>query len=223
MAETFQSKAAFSEHLSQLALADRAGVIVRERADDALAIVTARRGMAAELAKRVHAMGIVLPAGPRRVAQGSLAFLGIGPGRWLATLDHGANTSQSCDAWTKSLAHDLTGCASVVDQTDGYAVLQIGGAKARATLAKGIAIDLHPRAFRAGDVAVTRIAHIGVMLWQLDDQPTYAVSVFRSLAGSFWHWLSVSAEEFGISVAGAAEPDRSSAQRRRVQQRPPKS
>jgi methylglutamate dehydrogenase subunit D len=220
MAETFQSKAAFSEHLSQLALADRAGVIVRERSDDALAIVTARRGMAAELAKRVHAMGIVLPSEPRREAQGSLAFLGIGPGRWLATLDHGANTSQSCDAWARSLAHDLTGCASIVDQTDGYAVLQIGGAKARATLAKGIAIDLHPRAFRAGDVAVTRIAHIGVMLWQLDDQPTYAVSVFRSLAGSFWHWLSASAEEFGIAVAG---PNRSGAQRQMIQQRPPKS
>src|SRR3981189_3614864 len=81
MAEIFQSKAAFGEHLSQLALADSAGVIVRERADDALAIVTARRGMAAELAKRVNAMGIVLPSGPRREAQGSLAFLGIGPGR----------------------------------------------------------------------------------------------------------------------------------------------
>jgi heterotetrameric sarcosine oxidase gamma subunit len=223
MAEIFQSKAAFGEHLSQLALADSAGVIVRERADDALAIVTARRGMAAELAKRVNAMGIVLPSGPRREAQGSLAFLGIGPGRWLATLDHGANTSRSCDASVKSLAHDLAGAASVVDQTDGYAVLQIGGAKARATLAKGVAIDLHPRAFRAGDVAVTQIAHVGVTLWQLDDQPTYAISVFRSFSGSFWHWLSVSAEEFGIAVAGAAGPDRSRAQRRRVPQQPPKS
>jgi heterotetrameric sarcosine oxidase gamma subunit len=223
MAETFQSKTAFSEHLSQLAFADHAGVIVGERGDDALAIVTARRGMSAELAKRVRAMGIVLPAGQRREARGSLAFLGIGPRRWLATLDHGANTSQSCDAWAKSLARDLAGCASVVDQTDGYAVLQIGGAKARATLAKGIAIDLHPRAFRAGDVAVTQIAHVGVMLWQLDDQPTYAISVFRSFAGSFWHWLSVSAEEFGIAVAGAAGRDRSSDRRRVVQQQPPKS
>jgi methylglutamate dehydrogenase subunit D len=223
MAEIFQSKAAFGEHLSQFTLADGAGVMVRERADDALAIVTARRGMAAELAKRVKAMGIVLPSGPRRRAQGSLAFLGIGPGRWLATLDHGANTSQSRDAWTKSLAHDLAGSASVVDQTGGYAVLQISGAKALATLAKGVAIDLHPHAFRAGDVAVTQIAQIGVMLWQLDDQPTYAISVFRSLAGSFWHWLSVSAEEFGIAVAGAAGPDWSSVQRRVVQQQPPKS
>jgi sarcosine oxidase subunit gamma len=99
----------------------------------------------------------------------------------------------------------------------------MGGAKARATLAKGVAIDLHPRAFHAGDVAVTQIAHVGVMLWQLDDQPTYAISVFRSLASSFWHWLSVSAEEFGIVVAGATGPDRSSAQPRMVQQQPPKS
>jgi sarcosine oxidase subunit gamma len=223
VAEIFQSKAAFGKRLSPLTPADSVGVIVRERAEDALAIVTARRGMAADLAKRVNAMGIVLPSRPIRAAQGSLAFLGIGPGRWLATLDDGANRSQRCDAWAKSLAHDLAGCASVVDQTDGYAVLQMGGAKARATLAKGVAIDLHPRAFHAGDVAVTQIAHVGVMLWQLDDQPTYAISVFRSLASSFWHWLSVSAEEFGIVVAGATGPDRSSAQPRMVQQQPPKS
>jgi sarcosine oxidase subunit gamma len=223
MAEIFQSKTAFGEHLSQFTLADGAGVIVRERADDALAIVTARRGMAAELAKRVKAMGIVLPSGPRRTAQGPLAFLGVGPGRWLATLDHGVNTAPGRTAWAKSLAHNLAGCASVADQTDGCAVLQISGAKVRATLAKGVAIDLHPRAFRAGDVAVTQIAHVGAMLWQLDDQPTFAISVSRSLAGSFWHWLSVSAEEFGVAVASAAGPDRSSTQRRMVQQQPPKS
>jgi sarcosine oxidase subunit gamma len=223
MAEIFQSKTAFGEQLSQLALADGAGVTVRERADDALAIVSERRGMAADLAKRVNAMGIILPSRPIRAAQGSLAFLGIGPGRWLATLEQGANAAPGRTAWAKSLAHNLAGCASVADQTDGYAVLQISGAKARATLAKGVTIDLHPRVFRAGDVAITQIAHIGAMLWQLDDQPTFAISVSRSLAGSFWHWLLVSAEEFGIAVAGTSGLDRSSAQRRMVQQQPPKS
>jgi hypothetical protein len=29
--------------------------------------------------------------------------------------------------------------------------------------------------------------------------------VFRSLAGSFWHWLSESAAEFGLAVDRAAD------------------
>jgi sarcosine oxidase subunit gamma len=86
----------------------------------------------------------------------------------------------------------------VSDQSDGYAVLRLGGRDVRSMLAKGIAVDLHPRVFRTGDAAVTQIAHMGVMLWQLDDRPTYEIAVFRSLAGSFWHWMAASAEEFGL-------------------------
>ncbi len=65
---------------------------------------------------------------------------------------------------------------------------------------KGVAIDLHRDAFGMADVAVTAIAHIGTILWMVDEQPRYRVAVFRSYAGSFWHWLSTSAAEFGIEV-----------------------
>ena len=68
-------------------------------------------------------------------------------------------------------------------------------------LAKGIAIDLHPRAFKPGDVALTIAAHIGVQLWQVDEAPTYEIAVPRSLAKSLWAWLSASAAEFGYEVA----------------------
>jgi heterotetrameric sarcosine oxidase gamma subunit len=83
-------------------------------------------------------------------------------------------------------------------------VLRIGGPRARAALAKGCPLDLHPRAFGPGDTAVTAIAHVGVQLWQLDDAPTYELAVPRSMAKSFWTWLSASAAEFGLAVVGEA-------------------
>ncbi len=45
---------------------------------------------------------------------------------------------------------------------------------------------------------------MGVTLWRLEDAadgwPVFEFAVFRSLAGSFWHALSHSAAEFGLSV-----------------------
>jgi methylglutamate dehydrogenase subunit D len=37
------------------------------------------------------------------------------------------------------------------------------------------------------------IAHIGVILWQLDDAPTFEVATFRSYAFSFRRWLDATA------------------------------
>jgi sarcosine oxidase subunit gamma len=199
MTDPFIAQPAYGDHAARLAAANDAGVIVRERTDYALAMVIARRGRQADLAARASTWGVTLPQGPTRQAQGSLAFIGVGPGRWLATRDNGAGVKGTVP-WAKSLARDLAGLASVSDQTDGYAVLRVGGRHVRNMLAKGVAIDLHPHAFCASDVAVTQIAHMGVTLWQMDDRPTFEIAVFRSLAGSFWHWLAASAEEFGLAV-----------------------
>jgi sarcosine oxidase subunit gamma len=69
-----------------------------------------------------------------------------------------------------------------------------------------VPVDLHPRIFRSGDVAVTVAAHIGAMLWRLDDdlngQAVFEIAVYRSLAESFWAALSESAAEFGFKMNG---------------------
>ena len=87
------------------------------------------------------------------------------------------------------------------DQSDGRALMRLSGSRVRDLLAKGCPIDLHPRAFKGGDVALTTISHIGVHLWQVDDAPTYDLALMRSMAESFWSWLDASAAEFGYSVA----------------------
>jgi sarcosine oxidase subunit gamma len=171
------------------------GVIVRDRADLRIATVIAR-GDRAALAGRIRAAyGIDLPAGPKRVQAAGISFVGTGPRSWLAMRDGGDPAAD--------LRRALGDAAALADQSDGYAVLRVSGPKARAALEKGIGIDLHPRAFRTGDAASTACAHLGIVLWQLDETPAYEIAVFRSLAGSFWHWLSASAAEFGLGIEEA--------------------
>ena len=98
----------------------------------------------------------------------------------------------------------LAGSAVLIDQGHARAVLTLSGSEARDTLAKGFEIDLHPRAFRPGDAAVTVAAGIAAVLWQIDDRPTYGIAVPRSMADSFWHWFTASAAQYGYRVEAAA-------------------
>jgi sarcosine oxidase subunit gamma len=80
----------------------------------------------------------------------------------------------------------------------------LSGPHARDVLAKGLPIDLDPRAFPLGSAATSAIAHMGVQLWQLDDTRSYDLAIFRSVSQSFWSWLSASAAEFGYVVEAAS-------------------
>ena len=173
-----------------------AGVSVVLRGDLRIASVIVRRDGLPELSGRTEKMfGLALRSGPYREARERCTILGIGPGRWMFMQEGGA------PEFAAELQRDLAGIASVSDHSDGYAVFEVSGACARRALAKGVAIDIHPNSFGTGDVAVTAVAHIGTILWQTNNLPCYGMAVFRSYAGSFWHWLRDSAMEFGIEQA----------------------
>jgi sarcosine oxidase subunit gamma len=175
------------------------GVTICERANLTLISVIARKGESEALAALVKsAYGISLPGIPRRsggpMPDGrELSFIWSGPGQWLAY-------AEGVSGLAGELEIALGRRAMVVEQSDGRCVVHITGPKARAVLAKGIGIDLDPRALKPGDVALTLASHIAVQLWQIDDKPSYEIACFRSLAGSLWHWLSACAAEFGYEV-----------------------
>jgi methylglutamate dehydrogenase subunit D len=177
-----------------------AGLVVRERVDLSLASVIARKGEVdalRSLAKRAY--GLDLPLAPRRVSTlladaRHMAFAWAGPAQWLATRD-------GLDELETELVAALGTRAMIAEQGDGRCVLRVSGPNARQVLAKGLPIDLDPRVFKPGDVALSVAAHVNAHLWQLDDAPTYEMSVMRSFAGSFWSWLEASAAEFGYEVA----------------------
>nr|WP_256515431.1 sarcosine oxidase subunit gamma family protein [Alsobacter ponti] len=179
-----------------------AGVVVEELRGLALATVIARKGRAADLAAACRASFGVEPAStPRRTAKDGLAVVWSGPGQWLAVAEKGHPlTAGGADGLADALRGALAGLASVTDQSDARGALRLSGPRVRDALAKGLALDLHPRAFRPGDAASTWCALIDVQLWQVDAAPTYDLLVARGFAGSFWHWLEASAAEFGLEV-----------------------
>ena len=155
-----------------------------------------RKGQGTALAAAARAaFDTDLPQVPRCVEARGLAFAWAGPGQWLATAAGGDS-----DALAAKLAAAFAGRASVTAQGDGRAVLRISGPRARDVLAKGLPLDLHERAFRPGDTALSVLAHMGVQITQIDGVPSYDILLMRSFAGSFWHWLTLSAAEYGYEV-----------------------
>jgi len=179
------------------------GVVVSEVREVGLATVTARKGQGRALVDAARsAFGVELPDLPRCVAGRDMAFIWSGPDQWLA-YRHPAPAA----GMEAALAVSFAGLASIVDQSHGRTLLRVTGPRVRDALAKGIAIDLHPREFKTGYAAVTAVAHIGVHFWQTDDRPTYDFAVPRGFALSFWHWLEASAAELGLEFAGASRSE----------------
>lgn len=124
------------------------------------------------------ALQVDMPAGPGCVAGNGAVLIGTGPGTWLAFAE---NKSSS---WAAELSSRLPG-VSVSDQSGGYVIFRMSGLAARPLLQQGAFIDLDPSAFNIGSAATTMMAHIGVVIWQIDDGETFHVALFRSFAESF--------------------------------------
>jgi sarcosine oxidase subunit gamma len=99
----------------------------------------------------------------------------------------------------RELKAKLSGLASVSDQSHGRVIIRIAGPKARAVLAKGTPVDLHPAEFPVGKSALTQMAHVGIHLTRVGED-AYDLSVFRGFSESYWEWITEQAEEFGYQV-----------------------
>jgi methylglutamate dehydrogenase subunit D len=180
------------------ASAGAAGLLIEQRIDLSFASVIAKRGKRDQLISAVEtAYGVALPKGPRRVTRGPFTFAGIGPDQWIASAE-----GPEAPNFAARVRARIGLFAAVSDQTDARLVLRLSGPKVRDVLAKGVPLDLHPKAFKPGDVAATLVAYIGMQLDRLDDA-TFQLTAPRSMAGSFWSWLSASAAEFGYDVVTA--------------------
>ena len=143
------------------------------------------RGREDELRAFIQAeFGVALPPAPRCAenAEGIL-FLWVGPAQWLVRGPPCASLS------ARLLA--CAGLAAITSQTDSRTALELSGRGADAIAAKLVPVDLHPRVFTPGHIAVTLAGHIPVILRQVDATPRYEFLVFRSQAKSLHHELGV--------------------------------
>jgi sarcosine oxidase subunit gamma len=182
-----------------------------------LSQVNLRVGPGSAAALRIGAaVGVRLPTagraatvdrdgGPGRGRDGvERAALWLGPDEWLLIGPDG-DAPELVGLATAALHGDP---GSVVDVSADRTTLQLSGPAAREVLAKGMTIDLHPRAFGPGSAAATTLARTRVLLWQIEGErggeisepgaPAYRLLVRGSFAGYLADWLIDAAAEFRV-------------------------
>jgi sarcosine oxidase subunit gamma len=126
------------------------------------------------------------------VESGDYRIYWLGPDEWLVVTPAG----QQEQVKTELLAAlDGVFCA-VVDNSSGLTMLHVTGDNAAALLATDCPFDLHPREFKPGQCAQTRLAKAGMTISPLADGAGFEVIIRRSFADYLLLWLQDAARAF---------------------------
>lgn len=79
--------------------------------------------------------------------------------------------------------------AAVVDQSDAWATVTLGGARSAEAMARLTPVDLRLRAFAVGATLRSQLGHMNASITRLDEQ-TFLIAVFRSMAATLVHELT---------------------------------
>jgi sarcosine oxidase subunit gamma len=171
-------------------LPDSVGVTV----EPFVAMVDVRLGsVGGDVAER---MGLDLPTVPNTwVPTETGRAVWLGPDEWLLTST--AEAPEELESRVRAALVPLGGSAT--DVSAQRITLRLTGPRVREVLAKGCAVDLHPRAFGRGSSAQTTLGLAGVVLMTLGDEADdYLVIVRSSFAGYLADWLLDAAVEFTV-------------------------
>ncbi|MBT2444489.1 sarcosine oxidase subunit gamma [Streptomyces sp. ISL-36] len=158
-----------------------------------LTMVNLRVDPASEAADRIEkTLGAPLPRQcGHTTTWGPQTVLWLGPDEWLVL-------SQADNAAVAAELREALGAdpGSVVDVSANRTTLELSGPAARAVLEKGCPLDLHPRAFGPGQAVSTTVGPVAVLLWQVDDVPTYRLFPRSSFADYLARWLIDAMSEY---------------------------
>lgn len=148
------------------------------------------------------ALGAALPTTPNTVAEaadGQAHVLWLGPNEWLIVGPEGAAPDVAPDLESRIRGAADGAFVTTVDVSANRVGVELEGAHARALLAFGCALDLHPRGFGPGSCAQTLVARAGVILWALgaEPAPTFRLLVRPSFASYLETWLRDAAVGLG--------------------------
>jgi sarcosine oxidase, subunit gamma len=172
------------------ALPDSVGITV----EPFLAMVDLRLGTV-DAASNAR-LGLDLPMAPNTWAStdGGRAIW-LGPDEWLLTST--AEAPEELEGRVRAAVVALGG--SACDVSGQRIALRLTGERVRDVLAKGCAIDLHPRAFGRRASAQSTLGRAGVVLLALADTgDEFLVLVRSSFAGYLADWLLDAALEFTV-------------------------
>ncbi|WP_328844661.1 sarcosine oxidase subunit gamma [Streptomyces sp. NBC_00258] len=159
------------------------GVTLTER--PFVTMVNLRVDPASEAADRVEkSLGASLPRQcGHTTASGPHTVLWLGPDEWLVL----SRTDGATETYETDVAAELRAAlggdpGSVVDVSANRTTVELSGPSARQVLEKGCPLDLHPRAFGPGRAVSTTVGPVPLLLWQVDDAPTYRLLPRSSFA-----------------------------------------
>ena len=153
-----------------------------------------RRGEAVEAAGRI--LGQALPLAANTFTAGEHDVYWLGPDEWLIVT--GAERASGLGS---ELAKALSAFhASVNDVSGGNVELLVSGVDARAVLAKGCTLDLHPREFAPGQCAQTGLGRAAVLI-AARAPSTCVIVVRRSFSDYLYRWLANAARRHGARFA----------------------
>lgn len=150
-------------------------------------------------------VGVSLPAEAcTSTRQGETAILWIGPDEfWIITAPEGQGpVAAGLDGAMSGIRHQ------VVDVSSYYTAIELAGPHVREMLMKLTTLDLHPRAFTAGQVAGSMFGRTQATLWLVGadqaasdgaaDGPLFRLFVRRSMADYLWCLLAEAGREWGM-------------------------
>lgn len=145
------------------------------------------------LAATLKVLGCEPPTAANTVIEsGEYRIYWLGPDEWLVVTPAGQQ-----DRVKSELLVALDGVfCSVVDNSSGLTTLHITGDNASALLATDCPFDLHPREFKTGQCAQTRLARAGMTISPLADGAGFEVIIRRSFADYLLLWLQDAAIAF---------------------------
>ena len=150
---------------------------------------------AREAAERI--LGQPMPLAANTFTVGKHRVYWLGPDEWLI-----ATGAEHALGLGSGLADALAGFhAAVNDVSGGNVELLVSGANARTVLAKGCAMDLHPREFAPGQCAQTGLGRAAVLLAADGEPSTYTIIVRRSFSDYLCRWLANAARPHGAGFS----------------------
>lgn len=135
-------------------------------------------------------LGVGLPTAPNTtVSHGDFTVFWLGPDEWLI---HTPEDGQG-DLVERLRAALGAVHSAVTDVTDYYVVIELRGAACRDVMARGCALDLHPRSFRTGHCAQSHFSRASVLIHRVSDTGM-DVQVRWTYARYLWMYMSEAAE-----------------------------
>ena len=202
MVETYQRRSALS-HFGLAARASQgghatAGVVLGESAHRTIINIRGDSSDPAFLNAVKTITGVDLPIKANTANEaGDTAILWLGPTEWWVVA-----APDRSDALVPALRQAFQGQhTAVIDVSESRTVITISGPKARDLLARGVSLDLHPRAFGPGQCAQTSMSKTNIVMHQVDDKPSYDIYVLKSFSDYLFRWSEQIARDFGLAYS----------------------